>query len=159
MSEAGLTQTRQAALDPTGSNTASFYADRPMKITRWGWITTVTALGDGATLTASVEEADSTVADPTGEAQGGTLTVVAATLGAINKGAYIEAEDFATTAPLTMVPGERFDITSDGNPTTGTGIVFIEFEPLPFQDPNRPTADPGATTRTTQLAAVAKLSS
>ena len=159
MSEAGLTQTRQAALDPTGSNTASFYADRPMKITRWGWITTVTALGDGATLTASVEEADSTVADPTGASQGGTLTLVAASHGLVNKGAYIEAENFATTAPLTMVPGEVFEITVTETAATGSGHVFMEFEPLPFQDPNRPTADPGATQRATQLAAMTKLSS
>ena len=159
MSEAGLTQTRQAALDPTGANKASFYADRPMKITRWGWITSITALTGQLILTASIEEADSTVADPTGEAQGGTLTVVAATFGAINKGAYIEAEDFATTAPLTMVPGEVFEILSDATPSAGSGHVFMEFEPLPFQDPNRPTADPGAVQRATQLAAMTKLSS
>jgi hypothetical protein len=159
MSEAGLTQTRQAALDPTGANKASFYADRPMKITRWGWITTITALTGNLTLTASVEEADSTVASPTGEAQGGTLTVLAASHGLINKGAYIEAENFATTAPLTMVPGEVFELLSDATPSVGSGHVFMEFEPLPFQDPNRPTADPGATQRATQLAALTKLTS
>ena len=159
MSEAGLTQTRQAALDPTGANKASFYADRPMKITRWGWITTVTALTGNLLLTASVEEADSTAADPTGASQGGTLTVLAASHGLVNKGAYIEAEDFATTAPLTMVPGEVFELLSDATPSAGSGHVFIEFEALPFQDPNRPAADPGATQRATQLAAMSKLSS
>lgn len=159
MSEAGLTQTRQAALDPTGANKASFYADRPMKITRWGWITTITALTGNLLLTASLEEADSTVADPTGASQGGTLTVLAASHGLINKGAYIEAEDFAPTNPLTMVPGEVFELLSDATPSAGSGHVFVEFEPLPFQDPNRPTADPGATQRATQLAAMTKLSS
>lgn len=159
MSEAGLTQARQASLDPTGANTVTFIADRPMKITRWGWITSTTALTGNLTLTAAVEEADGTVASPTGAAQGGTLTVLAASHGLINKGAYIEAENFATTAPLTMVPGERFDITSDATPSAGSGHVFMEFEPLPFQDPNRPAADPGATQRTTQLAAMTKLTS
>ncbi len=159
MSEAGLTQTRQSTIDMTGTTASLFLADRPMKITRWGIVHTTALTTTAGLLTASVVEADATAATPTGASQGGTLTLPVATVGALNKGAYIEAEDFATTAPLTIVPGEGFSIVSDGLPATGAGIVFIEFEFLPFQDPNRPAADPGATTRATQLAAMTKLSS
>ena len=160
MSEAGLTQTRQDAsmTDLTGAQTSSFVADRPMKIVRWGFIATTALTTTECVFTGAITEADTTAASPTGAAQGGTMTCTVAN-GGLNEGVYLEAANFATTAPLTMVPGEIFTITSDGGPATGAGITFIEFEPLPFQDPTRPTADPGATQRATHLAAMTKVTS
>ena len=157
MSEQGRTQSAATTLTVSGANTASFYADRPILITRWGFVTTTALTTASSVLTSALVESDGTAAVPTGAAAGGVLTVTT-TIGVIKGGAYIEAENFLLGRPIVMVPGERFDIVSDGGSDAGAGNVFIEFEPLPFVSKTRDATDPGATQRPLTLTNMTELS-
>lgn len=157
MSEWGLNQTTvSAVLAVDGANTASFYFDTPVKIIKWGFITTVDVTVADSVLTMNHLDSSGGALDPTGAAEGGTCTIAFGTAGEVDKGCY---RDIATTYELIVIPGERIDIVSDGGATAGDGRTFIVYQPLPTVDVNfRSNATiPGAVTASSWLANLTKV--
>lgn len=152
----GETHQHEASVVVNGANSLLFYPTFPVEIQYVGYIMT-TASDAVFILTVSHEEADGTALDPTGAAEGGTITSVAATY-ALNKGSYRAISSSVTGRRIKVFPGERLEVLSDAGGSTGVARVFVQYRPLPMVDSESERANdatiPGAVTLTGYLDAM-----
>lgn len=154
MSEQGLNEYVEADLDIGAEATATFQFGGPVLIESWGYVLDDEALDDSdAVLTMNHLEADGSALDPTGAAEGGTITcdVIAVLTGKFKR----------LTSRMYVLPAELLTVVAVNNTaTTGQARCFVNYRPMPMQDGNirldshgnADTSVPGSEQRTSFLA-------
>lgn len=127
MSEAALIQEyRTAGADlAAAAVAATFIPTQPVMVTRVAVVMTVGGDGTAKVLTINHQRAGGAALNPTGAAEGGTMTVPVSA--AVGTGYYKDL-----TAPIIVLPGEQLAVASDGGGAAGTATIGIQYEPLSF---------------------------